>query len=473
MDQPNIILLMTDQHRKDSVGCYGNKIVKTPHLDSIAADGMRFENCICQTPLCLPSRASLLTGMYPSVHGAKTNQDFLNDALPTYARALSGQGYETVHLGKLNVLPLNAPSPEHRAYPPFGFDRLVVTDEPMVFDDPYWAWVKKKAPEHLEKIRMPFAADRDPQSPYILDFPIQYHPNNWLTGEVIDFLRRDHPHPFFLAVSFFDPHFPFNPPKAFADLYNPAEMPLPLVFSDELEDKPPYFKEIQKKYRGMTEENLQTIKAYYYAMISHVDDCVGRMLTAFKDHGLVQNTALFFTSDHGEFLGDHGFLGKGGVHYDCTLQVPLMAKWPGRFPAGLSTTALVELTDLTAVFLELAGAKPYPGMQARSFLPVLRGETAEHREFTVTEEVIPQEGGVCSRTIRTDRYKMTYYNRSDRGFLIDLQKDPNERHNLFGKPEHRDIQADLIEKIVDWDRECENSRAALKNLPPSWLRRLL
>ncbi len=332
MPRPNILLLYTDQQRWDTIAANGNDDILTPNHDRLADEGVSFDHCFCQNPLCMPSRASFLTGQYPSNLGITHMGVPVPEETPTIASMLGPYGYTSANFGKLHFQP-HANRDHRQAHPRYGFDQLEVSDEPGVYEDAYRAWVRRVAPDQLDHlsvglpparhtwqqtmgladaVRHPNAAPRD-------DFvgAIPFGGNEAVTHSAfvaertIDFLRgQDGSRPFFCIASFYSPHAPWVVPQRFLDLYDPATLPMPAQHGD------------------IPEARLRSAVHGYYAMISEVDHHIGRILETLTQQGLSEQTIVVFTSDHGEWLGELGRFGKGYPGDDPVTRVPLIVKTP-------------------------------------------------------------------------------------------------------------------------------------------------
>lgn len=454
---PNVLWLCTDQQRFDTIGALNNPIVSTPNIDRLVSEGVAFDYTYCQSPICTPSRASFLTGMYPSVLRWTRNGNESAPAghPPLVTKTLADNGYRCGLIGKLH---LTSASKRVEARTDDGYTYWQYSHAPR--DDwerghDYADWVREKG-----KVLAELADEPD-------GIPEELHQTTWCAEKTIDFIRASAGQPWLASVNIYDPHPPFNPPKAYRDQFDPAAVPAAL-FSDsdidqqrklaavdfQSEVRRPDQLDIKNRYGPETgRDDAGVIKAAYYAMIKLVDTQVGRIIEALDETGQRENTVIIFTSDHGEMLGDHGLIQKGCRFYEGLVRVPLIISWPGQFRQGFVSSDLVELTDLAPTLLELAGIPVPSAMQGRSLLPILTGrsEPGEHRDFVRSEyfDALKQSDGTFATMYRDRRYKLVVYHGHGLGELYDLDDDPGEFVNLWDDPDHRELQHELLWRSFD------------------------
>ncbi len=467
-DRPNILFLMTDQQRYDSLGCYGCACAHTPNLDRLAAEGARFEHDYVDNPICTPSRASMFTGKPLPGHGVYRLYDNLPQDEVLFTRRLQEAGYTTALFGKLHVSSVDF---EHnRRHPNDGFDVFELCIEACLrMDAPHQAYAQWLARNHPD-----FHARLLQDGRSVLHHPQEVHMTRWAADRTIDFLQRhDRDKPFFAMMSLFDPHNPYEDyPREMADLIDPAKLPAPLVREPGFGGLPAAIRrEHHGSYLGdfsnFTEEDIRRMRLGYHASIAFADQEFGRVLDALEAAGLKDNTLVVFTSDHGDMLGDHGLLVKGAFFYDANVRVPLLLRWPARFSGGRSVPALVQNHDLAATLLAAAGLAPdeLAGLmpEARDILPLAAGETERVHDATVC---CYRNSGLTSeptRTpywdpplnatmLRTDRYKLNLWHGTDdpTGELYDMESDPLEQHNLWAEPAHEGVRRELTEHLLQW-----------------------
>ena len=465
--KPNILWICSDQQRYDTIGALGNSYVSTPNIDRLVAEGAAFTHAYCQSPICTPSRASFLTGMYPSaVHVNGNGNESFTDIYPLVTRLLADGGYDCGLIGKLHLA-----SAYGRVEPRVkdGYRYWRYSHAPR--DDweeghDYADWVRSKGQMLGELTKS-------------LDgVPAELHQTTWCADRTIEFILEKREGPWLASVNVYDPHPPFNPPKSYREIFDPKKMPGPLFRDSDLEQQRILEKiDFQSKGRSPQELDIEspilpqspnkgyeepsapgerdakTLQAAYYAMIKLIDDGVGQILGALEESGQREQTVVIFTSDHGEMLGDHGLIQKGCRFYEGLVRVPLIFSWPGQFKAGLSSGALVQLTDIAPTLLELGGGEVPERMQGESLLPILTGEAPpdHHRGFVRTEyyNAIDMPDGTFATMYRDQRYKLIVYHGHGLGELYDLEKDPGEFENLWDDPTSETVKLDLIHKSFD------------------------
>jgi arylsulfatase len=461
--RPNVLLICTDQQRYDALGASGNDEIDTPNLDRLAAEGVLFENCYVQNPVCGPSRASLMTGRYVHSHGLWANGVALPPHERIFTKDLADAGYDCGLVGKLHLSACHGGRTETRPDDGFRVFRWAHDPYPGSSENEYHRWLRAYRPDLYD-------AAVDPESPVTFDtMPSEAHYSRWIGNETIQFLRsgRERDKPFCFVANFFDPHHGFGAPKEYVDRYDPAVLSRPVTVTGELAGKPPIFSEASRRsYAGhargfveYTDTELQQVKAAYYAMVTLVDAEVGRILAALEQEGLAGNTLVIFTSDHGEMLGDHQLMLKGPMMYDCAVRVPLLMRWPGSLPAGHRRTELVQWIDLAPTVLDAAGLPPLCRCQGASLLRLARGESdAWHRDWALSEyrdSGHPYDPAVHTTMLRHDRWKLVVHHgppatgRQRTGELYDLVADPRELDNLWDVDTHADVRHALQEKLLD------------------------
>jgi arylsulfatase len=462
---PNILWICTDQQRYDTIAALGNRHVSTPNIDRLVSEGVAFTHAYCQAPICTPSRASFLTGMYPStVHVHGNGNEYFPSQPPLVTRRLAELGYTCGLIGKLHLASAHG-RVEPRVddgYHYWQYSHAPRDDWPAGHD--YADWVRSKG--HSLK-----ALTQDPDG-----VPADLHQTTWCAEKAIEFISQPHHGPWLASVNIYDPHPPFNPPKSYRDLFDPAQMPGPLFrVSDLTQQQQLAAIDFQSQVRrpdaldiknpvlpqspGMEQNDVtsardaHTLQAAYYAMIKLIDDQLGRILDALETTDQRDQTVIIFTSDHGEMLGDHGLIQKGCRFYEGLVRVPLIWSWPGHFGSGLQSDALVELLDIAPTLLELAGQPIPERMQGRSLLPILRGlaDPAHHREAVRCEyyDALALPDGSFATMWRDRRYKLVVYHGHGLGELYDLGNDPGEFENLWDDPAHQPLKLELLQRSFD------------------------
>lgn len=456
-ERPNVLILYTDQQRWDSIHAAGNSLIHTPNLDRLAARGALFENAFCNNPVCMPSRQSMLSGMYPSAVGCAINGIEMRPETPTIATFLKPYDYHTANIGKLHFK--NHSNRDHRdPHPRYDFDTLILSDEPGCYDDAYIKWVEEKDRSQVEACRCstPPACvtrpvhkqPRAPHQPYVFEGPETLTHSAFVASETIDFIHRHRTDRFFAIAGFYAPHAPLNPPARFVEMYNPDDMPEPLMNEGENE-------------RGLTPAEWRRVRQFYYALISHVDDQVGRILDALDEEGLTENTLVLFTSDHGEHLGDHGQTAKGPPGLDSCSHVPLLVSWPGQIPGGTVQDDLIEAVDLVPSILDYCGVQTPAYLQGRSFRPLLEQRSEYNRRKSVFIEY-HDPFGASWKTVRTRHAFYTICNKGTE-MLFDLDRDPHQLKDLSTDSSRmtlrNEMRAELLRRWFDVESELPRRTA--------------
>lgn len=487
MTRPNILLISADQQRADCFGFMGRKI-KTPHLDALAASGTHFTSCITSCVVCQPTRASILTGQLCRTHGVHDNGIDLDPETGEkgFAGALAASGYDTAFFGKAHFstyhtyeptgtpecLRSSANYPDDWNGPYMGFEHvelMLVGHNWFLPEKPpggqhyeRWFYADGKGDEKNRLYRENAGDTKGAAQTWHSKLPPAWHNSTWTADRTIDWLKRsDREKPFCAWVSFPDPHHPFDAPEPWSRLHDPAEVDLPENRVRTFEGRPWWHEavltkeptgskkgaEIRKSYSRIAEqsdEQLREIIANTYGQISLIDHQVGRIMIALAEAGLDENTIVIYISDHGDWLGDHGLILKGPMHYEGLLRVPMIWKGPG-IPEGKVVDEPVSTLDLGPTFFDLAGADPLQKQHGESLRPLLETDDAK-REFAFNEwELLPTRAGVklSLRTVRTKTHKLTLDMISGAGELYDLENDPNEMSNLFDDPSVAKIQEQL------------------------------
>ncbi|MBD3239198.1 MAG: sulfatase-like hydrolase/transferase [Chitinivibrionales bacterium] len=469
--KPNILFIMTDQQRYDAVGVNGIQTIRTPNLDALARSGVNLHRYYVNAPVCVPSRTSLFTGRYLHAHRVRENHTFIEaDREIHLFRALKHAGYALGYIGKNHLLEneefdnfeyadvwghTHEPTPEEKAVDDFGKSR----GKPML-ERGAWAGATfhDLPPEHTR----PFVK----------------------ASSAIRFLeQRPTDKPFCLCLSFSDPHAPHIALRKYESVYPLESMPLHPTREGELARKATRF---MVKWRASqadkaTDEDRRRFMAVYFAMISWVDEQIGRVLESLREHDLEDNTIVVFTTDHGEFCFDHGMVKKDLVLLDSLLHVPFFISWPRTLRARDEREAIIEEVDVLPTLLELAGVKPPLGVQGVSFAPLLRGEHAGHKDAVYAEICPPwlynpfdtyeefasdwqakHDGphpfnviGDFNKSVRERDYRYTWYGSGEEE-LYDHRVDPHEWHNLAADPAYADTRLRLKLRLLEWNALSED-----------------
>ncbi len=430
--RPNILLITTDQQRGDHLGIAGHPFLQTPNLDYLARSGSYFQRAYSECPSCVPARRTLLSGMSPVTQGMVGYKDYEPWNPPhTFAGLLSDAGYQSELIGKLHLFPYRKR---------YGFEHLRWADATHPWGDvtnDYLDWLRTSGAVPLEAFGLNagmahgVSANSWVGRPNFL--PEHLTHSFWCASQAIDFFqRRDPESPFFMYLSFIDPHPPLTPPRAHYDRYVNLPLPAPVVG-----DWAPKFDGPEKgldpnaSVLSLDEQTMRYCKAAYCGLINHVDDQIGRVLDVLARRGLLNDTFILFTSDHGEMLGDHNLFRKCHA-YEGSARVPMLAKAPSWMePAsGVTSSLPVGLQDVAPTLLDAAGISPPSTMTGRSLLPVMRKEKITWRD-ALHGEHSPCYAGIEGMQFLTDgTHKYIWHTKSGREQLFNLQDDPNELHDL-------------------------------------------
>ncbi len=497
--QPNFVFIIADQLRADHVGFGGNATIKTPHLDGLAKRAMRFDKAYVANPICMPNRATILTGRMPSVHGTRFNGIALDLDAHTFVREMANNGYRTALVGKAHYqnigdgptdlvermfeTPGDALTDTHPTgwddcelherhtaafveMPPdyYGFQQVdLVTHHGDLCSGHYHHWAKEQgfdltALHGPEKAKQRFAGW---QQVYQTAIPEEVYPTRYVAERAKDYLRQaaKADAPFFLQVSFPDPHHPFTPPGRYFEMYDPSDIQLPETFDDPHTNSMPHYQFMHSR-RGKVpkmwvaafapnESQFRHAAAAEYGMISFIDDAIGEILSTLEDQNLLDNTIVVFTSDHGDMFGDHGIILKAAMHYEGCIRIPLLIAEPNA--AGGQTSRLVSSLDLAQTLLDLAGIPEYHGLQGSSLRPLLKDSDAIIHDHLVIEEdemfdMLFIGKPFRARTLVTEEARLSLYQYIEQGELFDLANDPEEMTNLFAT--RQDLRAELTATLA-------------------------
>ncbi|MHC4982367.1 MAG: sulfatase-like hydrolase/transferase, partial [Planctomycetota bacterium] len=405
---PNILLITSDQQHYSTLGAVNEKI-KTAALDRLCGEGTRFDRAYCPNPTCTPTRASIITGMYPSQHGAWSLGTKLFEDVPTVGQVLGEAGYLTALIGKAHFQPLaSRPGVESVECQPilrdldfwrnfhgpwYGFQHVETArmhgDESHVGQH-YAIWLEDKGLKNWRDYFRPRPRRPDGRrktAPYFLrdnrhwSLPEELHYSRWTAERTVAQIERaaGEGRPFFIWSSFHDPHPPYIVPEPWASMYDPDEMPAGGITEGEHDKNPLHFRKTQEAdpeyWQGARggeaihgghshlrdPDELKKDVACYYGMVSLMDQQIGRIIEALGGQSIAEETLVVFTSDHGHFLGQHGLIAKAIHHYEDLLRVPYIVRWPGRVRVGKVSQAIQNLVDLAPTFLTAAGLE-VPGI---------------------------------------------------------------------------------------------------------------
>jgi arylsulfatase len=442
--RPNILFIMTDQQRWDALGCAGGW-VETPNMDRIAAEGVRFPNAYTNSPLCVPARVSLAVGRYPHNHNVRRTIAYtLPPEQPTWMRAIRDAGYSTSVFGKTHLHPQSGDlrDREHlvRAY---GLDHVDEIAGPRAS-----LASRSNLTDRWEEAGVYEAYKRDLQErfankPWVArpsPLPLDLYPDAYVGQQAADYLRAyDDARPWFCWVSFPGPHEPWDAPEPYAGRYDPGAMPPPIQPSGDGRDRPRGILD-RKLERGFLLDpgDVPELRANYAGKVTLIDDQIGAVLGVVEARGEMDRTVVAFVSDHGEMNGDYGLIYKG-TFLNPAVRVPFLVRVPGR-TGGAVVDTVVELMDVGATLVELAGGSQVPGSLARSLLPVLARGSRRHRKVALSEvrrEIM----------LATNEWKAALNRDGEIYLLFDLPADPAETRNVAALPEYRKIERRLHRQV--------------------------
>ena len=434
---------MSDEHGPHFSSTYGHPIVRSPHLDRLATSGVTFDAAYCPSPLCVPSRAAFMTGQHlHRVRAYDNGTPFPSDEA-TWAHMLRAAGYEVVLDGKMHFV---GPDALH------GFERQLARDSTSRIAGSEWLdpfprgfrdgattrrWVEEAGPGKRNNL--------------IFDDQVEEAALAFLQEKAGAPAER----PWALCVSFLAPHFPLVVPEPYFSMYYPDNVDMPVIPPGHLESQHPAHERGRLAYDlyDYTEEQIRRCRAAYYGLVTHLDERIGRLLGVLADAGLRDDTVVIYTSDHGEFVGEHGLWWKNDF-YEHSSRVPLIVSWPQRLAFGQRFGGAISLLDLTRTLVDLAGA-PDPGdLDGDSLLPVLRDPAAAPWKDEAYCEYYGHSTNRAQRMLRAGRWKLCYYHREPVE-LFDVVADPGELHNLAGRPEYAAVQEALTRRVLaGWDPDA-------------------
>lgn len=457
-EQPNIILIITDQQRYDTIAELGFPHMETPNLDRLVREGVSFDKCFITAPSCAPARASLFTGYYPHTTGVFKNADRWTK---TWVEQLADSGYHCVNVGKMHTFPFETPAGFHERYVVENKDRYL--EGRHYFDE----WDKALAARGLIKQQRVLYRQRDDYDTALGAFdwelPEDAHPDVFV-GNTAKWWLDTYPQtqPLFMEIGFPGPHPPYDPTPEYAQRYMDKDLPIDDVTNEDLEGQPPPFKAMRQHNCDVdhdsvvhqlnpTPEQRHRQRAYYLANVSMIDQKVGEILEALDRNGYLDNSVVIFTSDHGDCLTDHGHSQKWTM-YDTITRVPTIVWSPGQFEGGQKVDGLCQLFDLGPTILELAGVEPPETMEAMSLVPTLKGEDQPLREYVFAEHA---RDGILQETafmtmVRSQKWKLVHFIDEPLGQLFDLENDPKEEKNLWDDAACQEMKQEMLEVMRKW-----------------------
>ena len=458
--QPNILILMPDQLRADTMGCADHPLIKTPNMDLLASEGVRFSSAFTVCPICMPARASFISGLYPHNHSMWSNAGQLPANDETFFHHLQDSNYYVAYVGKSHYYShsrLHMRDCEDYMHAR-GIDYVHETTGPWatVTTNSYMTdhWQEKGL---LKAFRDDYLKRREHgnRSVWPSPLPVDEFMDSYIGRKAVEFINSySEDEPFCLFVGFGGPHEPWDAPGEYATMYSPDDTPphIPPAEPGEWVTEYGAQRMEQGRINGMTEEEIRKIRANYYGKVSLIDRWFGEIFAALQRRGCWDDTLAVLWSDHGEMAGDHLRLHKS-VFYNSSVRVPLMIRWPGQINSGITSDALAQNIDVYPTLLEAIGAEPSKRCFGRSLWPVLRDPEAEHREAVFSEI---SSRGHHNTMVCTQRHKYTMDSAGEGYMLYDVTEDPEEQNNLIGHPDRQGVEQECRDRILRFlvDTQC-------------------
>ena len=458
--RPNIILVMTDQQRWDTIAAYGWPGILTPNLDILCEQGTAFKNAYAQATVGGPARNSVVCSRYVHSHGVERNESWIPYSLPNWIQTLRASGYHTANIGKMHTAPLRLEC---------GFDHRVVVENKnyeqgrMGPPDDYDLYLKKHG--HFRPAQRYFETEEnwyDNLGAALWPYDDDLYPDNYIGRHSCEYIETyDFDNPLFLWTGFAGPHDPYDVPSDTLERYAGVSLPGSVSAPNERDTKPPEHQAAMDRMDGRTghaaiwrsratEERIDRMRRHYCANVSLIDDWVGRIRGSLERAGQMENTIMVFTSDHGDYLGDHNMVYKFWAHYDPIVKVPLIVCGAPVLPGRLRDD-LVEAIDIGPTILDLAKAPKLPGAQGLSLRPLLTNGKTNGRDAVFSEQG-------HRMMVRTDDLKMVYYAGKPYGEMYRMDQDPDELINLYNSPDLMTSQTDLTTRLLDWQSDTRFRR---------------
>jgi arylsulfatase A-like enzyme len=438
--QPNVLIIHADQHRIDCIGAYKNSDIKTPHIDNLAKEGVLYHNSFCTLPVCTPSRYSLLSGMYVHEHKGWTNHSTLNPDIETFPDLLKNAGYKTKAIGKMHFAP---------TYLDVGFEEMILAEQdgPGRWDDDYHKDLMKNDLvdiNDLEDQRQEYRKNAPEEywksfGTASTNLPDAFYSTNWIANHAIETLEKWDESGNMLMIGFIKPHHPFDPPGKWVGIYDPDSLELlpgwiEKPISHDTDQNPGYFTNAE-----LDEDALRKSMAHYYASITQIDFEIGRMIKLLKDRGVYDNTIIIYTSDHGEHLGYHHQILKGGYLYESIMKVPLIIKFPKSQYAGTENYELISNIDVAPTILKTIGLKIPESMSGHDLT-----DNSFNREYIYAHAWFGDQA-----MARSKKYKLIL-KRTGESLFFNLETDPFEMTDLFDDSNYQDEIRSHLQAIINW-----------------------
>lgn len=464
MSLPNIILIITDQQRADTIAALGATWMRTPHLDRLVREGAAFTQCFATSPVCVASRASLFTGKFP--HSTQVFTNF-QPWEPSWVKSLAAQGYHCVSIGKMHINPYDAAGGFHQRFVVENKDRPLFLEERdrAIYDE----WDKALRVRGLTKPSRFNRYAADPEGykralgAFTWHLDSDMHPDNFVGNTACWWIEdRKCPDPLFLQIGFPGPHPPYDPLPEWLDRYDDVDIPVPEITDAELQRQPRALKMLRENMTqlnfdsvnwrtDLSREDLLRLRRHYAANVSMIDEQVGRIMAALDARGYLENAIVIFTSDHADALGDHGHIQKWTM-YDSVLRVPLLIWSKSRISGGVRDD-LVQLIDVAPTILEAANLPVPSDFEARSLWGALENRADYAPRDTVYSEVARdhvQTGAEFIVMRRCRDWKLVVYLDDEDGELYDLRRDPGESDNLWHYAPNREVRDQMITQTLRW-----------------------
>lgn len=439
MDQKHIIFLLSDQHNAARAGFAGDEYVRTPNLDKLAASGVVLDNCYCNSPLCVPSRASMLSGLLPNQIDIFNNMQALPSDRVTFVHSMSAAGYESVLAGRMHFI---GPDQRH------GFEKRLVGDVTRNYpgrSNPIYGDLKGTPDQSRRAIDLSGAGC---SSVLLFDADV--------ANAAIKHIReRTDPRPLFMTVGFYGPHCPYVCPKELFDYYD-SILPDPEDLDEFRGNVHPAIRKwyVKRGVENVSIKETRRVRAAYYGMIEYLDGLIGKIVAEISSTLGLENTIIIYASDHGDSMGENGLFWKSNF-YEGSARVPMIFNCPGQFPEGMRLNGLTNLLDVAPTLIDMSNGAKLPKMQGRSLLPVIRGEEKLDSRRSIIGQLADIKGDSPSAMIRKSNWKLILHHGYDYPQLFDLARDPAEKQDLGRDESYQDIIKSLVEELSRyWDAEA-------------------
>lgn len=464
----NILLILSDQQRLDTISAYGlNDVCKTPHIDALAEEGMKFTNCFTSSAICAPSRASVMTGLYPHKHGVIDNFTDIKEGTPLLGQCMADQDYYCGYAGKWHVSPSMPPEEcgfeDGKPFMGYGFPGSQVFPS-LIFNQP-----PDNSPNYYEEYLKEHGYTPDVSHGFLGNNPAlqiqeMYCKHEGPLESTIEYFVADETNrlldkaaeqdkPFFIWANFWGPHSPSIVPEPYYSMYDPKDIKEHPSYKETFEDKP-YGYYLSEKMWGLGDygwDGFADISAKYFGHVTMIDDLVGMIVDKLKELGMYEDTIIVYSADHGDCLGAHKLIEKGAFTFDEIYRIPMVVKGAGT----KDNDSFVYLQELMPTFLDIAGTTPPKPVDGESILPLMTGEKESNGRTEIYGEYHNHFYVHRQRMVRDNKYQFTF-NESERGELYDFEKDPYQLHNVCYDPAYADIKKEYMEKMSRYMKETND-----------------